>query len=143
LISLCEVQRLNNQTIGLQKWRYCEACHTEHGSPRTRAGANKVSDDAMPLQIMDLLHDITAKTVGSTSQQIFDRRPDLRADQSALQAAKACGRVLSNPRLAEASAKARAVTAGAAKRFAENLMPAIREIKAAGCQQHCYRGETK
>jgi DNA invertase Pin-like site-specific DNA recombinase len=52
--------------------------------------------------------------------------------KSALQAAKARGRVLGNPRLAEASAKGRAVTAGAAKRFAENLMPAIREIKAAG-----------
>jgi DNA invertase Pin-like site-specific DNA recombinase len=52
--------------------------------------------------------------------------------KSALQAAKARGRVLGNPRLAEASAKGRAVTASTAKRFAENLMPTIREIKTAG-----------
>jgi hypothetical protein len=58
---------------------------------------------------------------------------DLRADQiGPASCSKARGRVLGHPRLAEASAKGRAVTAGVAKRFAENLMPAIREIKAAG-----------
>jgi DNA invertase Pin-like site-specific DNA recombinase len=52
--------------------------------------------------------------------------------KSALQAAKARGRVLGNPRLSEVGAKGRAVTAASAQRFAENLMPIIREIKAAG-----------
>ena len=56
--------------------------------------------------------------------------------KSALQAAKARGKVLGNLRLADASAKGRAVTTASAQRFAENLMPVIREIRAAGANSY-------
>jgi DNA invertase Pin-like site-specific DNA recombinase len=61
--------------------------------------------------------------------------------KSALQAAKARGKVLGNPRLSDASAKGRAVTAAAAQRFAENLMPVIREIRAAGATSNAAIAE--
>jgi hypothetical protein len=46
-----------------------------------------------------------------------------------LRAAKARGRVLGNPCLGEASAKGRAVTAPAVKRFAEDLMPIFGRLR--------------
>jgi DNA invertase Pin-like site-specific DNA recombinase len=61
--------------------------------------------------------------------------------KSALQAAKARGKVLGNPRLAEASAKGRAVTVSTALRFAENMMPVIREIRAAGATSNAAIAE--
>ena len=56
--------------------------------------------------------------------------------KAALQAAKARGTKLGNPRLNEASGKGRAAVAASAKRFAENLMPVIREIQANGTTSH-------
>jgi len=56
-------------------------------------------------------------------------RPSTRA---ALQAAKARGRKLGNPRLAEAAARGVEALKAGADRFAGNVLPVIREIQASG-----------
>ena len=52
--------------------------------------------------------------------------------KAALQAAKARGQKLGNPRIAEAAAMGRAALKTAADQFAANVLPVIREIQAAG-----------
>ena len=52
--------------------------------------------------------------------------------RAALQAAKARGRKLGNPRLAEAAARGVEALKAGADRFAANVLPVIREIQAAG-----------
>jgi DNA invertase Pin-like site-specific DNA recombinase len=52
--------------------------------------------------------------------------------RAALQAAKARGKILGNPRLAEAAARGVDALKAGADRFAANVLPVIREIQAAG-----------
>ena len=65
-------------------------------------------------------------------------RGDRTAHQDALQAAKARGVVLGNPRLADVRDRAVANLKANADRFARNVAPIIREIKSTGVAS--YRG---
>jgi DNA invertase Pin-like site-specific DNA recombinase len=58
--------------------------------------------------------------------------------RDALQAAKARGKRLGNPKLAEARQRATESTRVAAKRFAANVLPVIQQIQASGVQS--FRG---
>src|SRR6266700_7110173 len=58
--------------------------------------------------------------------------------KDALQAAKARGKRLGNPRLAEARGKAIAASTAAADAFAANVLPIIRQIQDSGVQS--FRG---
>lgn len=54
--------------------------------------------------------------------------------KAALAAAKARGKKLGNPRIAEAAVLGRKAAAGAADQFAANIAPVIRELQASGAQ---------
>jgi DNA invertase Pin-like site-specific DNA recombinase len=56
--------------------------------------------------------------------------------KAALQAAKARGKRLGNPRLSKAAARGTAAGKAAADQFAANVLPVIREIQASGVMSH-------
>ena len=56
--------------------------------------------------------------------------------KAALQAAKARGKRLGNPRLSKAAARGTAAGKAAADQFAANVLPVIREIQASGVTSH-------
>ena len=56
--------------------------------------------------------------------------------KAALQAAKARGKRLGNPRLAQAAKLGRAAVAASADQFAANALPVIRELQKAGAASH-------
>jgi DNA invertase Pin-like site-specific DNA recombinase len=56
--------------------------------------------------------------------------------KAALQAAKARGKRLGNPKLSKAAARGTAAGKAAADQFAANVLPVIREIQASGVTSH-------